>query len=99
MKDKNINTLSKIIKSIAHPIRLKILCMLVGEAMTVSKIHENFSSSYANVSQHLHKLLNQGVVTRDKQANYIYYSITDGYVELIRILHKSYCHSSGSRAT
>ncbi len=92
MQDHSVETLAKIIKSISHPIRLKILCLLVDGGQTVGQIHGQLSTSYANVSQHLQRLQGQGLVSTDKQANFVHYSIAASSTkEIIRVLRRLYC--------
>lgn len=92
MQNNTVATLAKIIKTISHPIRLKILCLLVDGDLTVGQIHERLPTSYANVSQHLQRLQNQALVVTDKQANFVYYSIAAPNIrEMIRILRRLYC--------
>lgn len=91
-----VETLAKIMKSFAHPVRLKILCRLVDGPQTVSQIHDQSSTSYANVSQHLQRLQNQGLVVTDKQANFIHYSIAQPSIrEIISTLRRLYCMEAG----
>lgn len=96
MQDNSIATLAKILKSIAHPVRLRILCYLVGGPQTVGQIHEQLSTSYANVSQHLQRLQNQGLVASEKQANFVYYSISQPSIRVIvATLRRLYCAEAG----
>lgn len=95
MIDKTVVTLAKIMKSFGHPIRLKIICLLVDGGQTVGQIHEQLSTSFANVSQHLQRLQNQGLVVADKDANFVFYSIASPKVaEMIRNLRRIYCAPS-----
>ncbi len=92
MQNSTVQMLANIMKSLAHPIRLKILCRLVDGPQTVGQIHEPLSTSYANVSQHLQRLQNQGLVLSDKQANFVYYSIAQPSIrEIIGTLRRLYC--------
>lgn len=96
MQKSTVETLAKIMKSIGHPIRLKILCLLVDGPQTVGQIHEKLSTSYANVSQHLQRLQNQSLVTTDKQANFVHYSIAQSSIrEIIGTLRRLYCAEVG----
>jgi len=99
MQNSTVETLANIMKSLGHPIRLKILCQLVDGALTVGQIHEQSSTSYANVSQHLQRLQHQGLVATDKQANFIYYSIaTPSIKEIISTLRRLYCAEGSDTA-
>ena len=92
MDDQAIASVAETIKSISHPIRLKILCLLLDGEKSVSDIHDHFPSSYANVSQHIQKLLNQGLLKATKKANFIYYAIADERTrEMMALLQRLYC--------
>ncbi|MDA8417454.1 MAG: metalloregulator ArsR/SmtB family transcription factor [Desulfobacteraceae bacterium] len=96
MQPATIANLAKIIKSIGNPIRLKILCLLADEGLSVSQIHERLATSYANVSQHLQRLQHQGLVVTEKKANFVHYSIAaPGLRELILVLRRLYCAEIG----
>ena len=53
MKKTQIAALASLLKSIAHPFRLEILCLLQDREMTVGEISKVLQTSDANVSQHL----------------------------------------------
>jgi DNA-binding transcriptional ArsR family regulator len=93
MKQEYIDTLSSLLKSISHPIRLKILCLLQdrGET-TVNDIQAAVKTSTANISQHLTILRNQGIVGIRREANYIYNRIIDErVVEIIEVMQRLFC--------
>ena len=92
MKEKYVDNLSSLLKSISHPTRLKILCLLQDGEMAVGEIREALQTTNANVSQHLTILRNQGIVGSRKEANFIYNRIVDErVVTLIGFLEKQYC--------
>ncbi len=94
MQDSNINQIAIKVKSIAHPVRLKILCLLLDGEKSVGEIHKYFTSTYANISQHLQKLHNINLLSSEKRANFIFYSITDPKIhEIIKVLKKLYCQN------
>jgi DNA-binding transcriptional ArsR family regulator len=91
LKDEYVRDISKLMKSISHPIRFKILCLLQDEEVSVGDLVARLESSNSNISQHLNILRNQGVIDYRKDANYIYNRITDWRViELIRKVHQLY---------
>jgi ArsR family transcriptional regulator len=91
LKDEYVRDISKLMKSISHPIRFKILCLLQDEEVSVGDLVAKLESSNSNISQHLNILRNQGVIDYRKDANYIYNRITDWRViELIRKMHQLY---------
>lgn len=92
MNDKNIIEMAKMLKTMAHPIRLKILCLLQDGEMTVGEIHRQVQTTNANVSQHLNILRNQGIIDYRKDANFIRNQISEGrVVELIKTMHELFC--------
>jgi len=92
LENDQIASIAGMLKTMAHPIRLKILCLLQDREMTVGDIREEVKTTNANVSQHLSILRNQGIIDYRKDANFIYNRINDTRVlELMQIMHKLYC--------
>jgi DNA-binding transcriptional ArsR family regulator len=92
MKDEQIDVISKLLKSMSHPIRLKILCLLQDKEMSVGDIREQVKTTNANVSQHLNILRSQGIIDFRKDANFIYNRITDQRIlELIQKMQQLFC--------
>ncbi len=91
--DEQVNQTSEILKSIAHPIRLKILCFLMDGERTVGEIEREFGSSISNISQHLTVLRKIQMVNRRKEANFMFYSVRDPKIaELLGTLKRLYCN-------
>jgi DNA-binding transcriptional ArsR family regulator len=92
MKDEQIDALSKILKSMSHPIRLKILCLLQDQELSVGDIRNQVETTNANISQHLNILRAQGIIDFRKEANYIYNRITDKRIlDMITKMQKLFC--------
>lgn len=92
MKDEQIDAVAKILKSMSHPIRLKILCLLQDSELSVGDIRNEVETTNANVSQHLNILRNQGIIDFRKDANFIYNRISDKRIlELIMKMQKLFC--------
>jgi ArsR family transcriptional regulator len=90
--DNQVDDLALLLKSISHPIRLKILCLLQEKELTVSEIREEVATSGANISQHLNIMRNQGIIASRKEANFIYNSITDErIIELMKTMKQLFC--------
>ena len=75
--DCQVDTATEILKSVAHPIRLKILCLLLEEEKNVGEIEQKFGSTISNISQHLTVLRKADIIIRRKDANFMYYSLKD----------------------
>ena len=81
--EEQVNSTSEILKSISHPIRLKILCFLTDGEKTVGEIEKEFGSSISNISQHLTVLRKMDIIKRRKEANFMYYSVKEQKVVLL----------------
>ena len=92
MLEEKIEEVSALLKSIAHPLRLKILCLHQDRELTVGEIREVVETTNANVSQHLTIMRNQGIIVARKEANFIYNRIADErVVELINTMQDLFC--------
>lgn len=93
MGNGDITFMAELLKSIAHPIRLQILCLLEEREMTVGELRSAVQTTNANVSQHLSIMRRQGFIDFRKDANFIYNRIVDARMtELIRNLRALYCN-------
>ncbi|MEE4166094.1 MAG: metalloregulator ArsR/SmtB family transcription factor [Desulfocapsaceae bacterium] len=92
IKDEQIEAIAKLLKSMSHPIRLKILCLLQEKEMSVGDIRDQVETTNANVSQHLNILRSHGIIDFRKDANFIYNRITDQRIlELIQKMRHLFC--------
>jgi ArsR family transcriptional regulator len=92
MKKEQIVDLATLLKSISHPFRLQILCLLQDHEMTVGEISKAIKTTDANISQHLSILRNQGIIGSRKEANFIYNRIIDDRVtRLIETMQGLFC--------
>lgn len=93
-KDEDILQASLAIKSIAHPLRLKILCVLGSEEVSVQDIVDDVGTSQSNISQHLAILRDKGVLCTRKDANRVYYRISDQRtLKLVELMRDVFCSS------
>ncbi len=92
MEDDHIKNIAALLKTMSHPIRLKILCLLQEQELAVGDIREEVQTTNANVSQHLSILRNQGIISSRKDANFIYNKIEDKRVlDLIAKMRDLFC--------
>ncbi|OQX14974.1 MAG: transcriptional regulator [Desulfobulbaceae bacterium A2] len=97
MQDRHIEEIAQLLKSIAHPLRLKILCLLQEKELSVGALRDQVHSSNANVSQHLAIMRRQGIITCRRDANFIHNRIADPRVtELIKTMQHLFCHDEGA---
>ena len=87
-----VEDLAGLLKSMSHPIRLKILCLLQDQELSVSEIRDSVETTGANITQHLNILRNQNIITFRKDANFIYNRISDErIITLIQNMHQIFC--------
>ncbi len=92
MEKQDISTIATLLKSMAHPIRLEILCLLREGELTVADLQASVKTTDGNLSQHLAVLRNQGIVTSRREANYLYNKISDPRIlALMKSLQALYC--------
>lgn len=91
-KDEHILQASLAMKAIAHPLRLKILCVLADGELSVQEIVESVGTSQSNISQHLAILRDKDVLTTRKDANRVYYRIGDPRtLKLVGMMRDVFC--------
>jgi len=80
------------LKVIAHPMRLKILCHLSTQELSVQEIVIKAGSSQSNISQHLGQMRKMGILLSHRDANRVYYRIGDPQLlTIIEQLRELYC--------
>lgn len=67
--------MNAVFKALNDPTRRQILELLKGKDLTAGEIAENFNMSWPSISHHLDLLKQAGLVTAQKQGQYIYYSL------------------------
>ena len=91
-REEDIQQAAQAIKAIAHPLRLKILCVLGDQEISVQDIVEQVGTSQSNISQHLAILRDKGVLATRKDANRVYYRIGDlRTLKLIGMMRDVFC--------
>jgi ArsR family transcriptional regulator len=91
-KEEHIEQASRALKAMSHPLRLKILCMLGDQEVSVQDIVECVGTSQSNISQHLAILREKGVLRTRKDANRVYYRVGDGRtLTLIGMMREVFC--------
>jgi len=91
-RDEDIRQAALAVKAIAHPLRLKILCILGDQEVSVQDIVEQVGTSQSNISQHLSILRDKGVLATRKDANRVYYRIGDlRTLKLVGMMRDVFC--------
>jgi ArsR family transcriptional regulator len=88
----DIEIASRSLKAMSHPLRLKILCTLGSQEVSVQKIVDNVGTSQSNISQHLAILRDKGILASRKDANRVYYRVGDARtLRLISMMQEVFC--------
>ena len=91
-QERDIETASRSLKAMSHPLRLMILCKLGEEEFSVQDIVDNVGTSQSNISQHLAILRDKGILSARKDANKVFYKVSDfKTLKLIDMMREVFC--------
>ena len=91
-KSENIREASEAMQAMAHPLRLKILCLVGNQELSVLEIVDAVGTTQSNVSQHLAILRDHGILQARKYANKVYYRIEDPRIlKMISLTREFFC--------
>lgn len=68
-------------KALSDPTRRAILNLLKEGSQTAGDIATNFDMTGATISHHLNTLKKAGLITEDRQKNFIYYTLNASVLE------------------
>lgn len=82
--------LSRILKALADPVRLRLVSLVVshegGEACAMCDLTEGFDLSQPTLSHHLKVLHDTGVLDREKRGVWVYYRVRPETMDVLRAL-------------
>ena len=91
-QQKDVETASRSLKAMSHPLRLMILCKLGEGEFSVQDIVDNVGTSQSNISQHLAILREKGILSARKSANKVFYKVSDvKTLKLIEMMREVFC--------
>ena len=99
---KHSSSAAQLMRSLANPHRLMLLCVLAEGELSVSELNRRVTLSQSALSQHLAVLRNEQLVSTRREAQTIYYSVVDGLaLKIVRLLHDEFCsaHKSARRTS
>ncbi len=89
---KNAAQAANLLKAIAHPERLMILCQLVNGEYSAGDLAKASALSQSAFSQHLAVLRQHRFVNTRKEAQVVYYRLQDpAVIKILNVLHGIYC--------
>ena len=91
-RGEDIREASEALKAMAHPLRLKILCLVGQDELMVQEIVEAVGTSQSNISQHLAVMRERGLLASRKEANKVFYRIDDPRIlKMISLMRDIFC--------
>lgn len=91
-KSENIEQAAVAMQAMAHPLRIKILCLLSSGEQIVQDITDAVGTSQSNISQHLGILKASGLINSRKEATRTYYRIEDPRIlKMITLTRDIFC--------
>jgi DNA-binding transcriptional ArsR family regulator len=92
--DEKIVEASRLLRGVAHELRLSILCHLGEEPLTVSQLMALTGASQSNLSQHLAKMRMMGLLRCERKSQQVLYQLADpAFAQIIEALKRIYCAS------
>ncbi|KJY83958.1 ArsR family transcriptional regulator [Vibrio galatheae] len=89
---KNAVAAADLLKVMAHPERLMVLCQLTEGEVGVSALQSSSVLSQSAFSQHLTVLRKHGLIKSRKESQQVFYSLDDArVVQLIHNLQSTFC--------
>ncbi|MDH5527875.1 MAG: metalloregulator ArsR/SmtB family transcription factor [Nitrospirota bacterium] len=96
VSDEKLERGARCIKTLAHPLRLKIIAVMGDGEMAVGEIVECAGTSQSNVSQHLNQLRDKGVLAARRDGNQVFYRVRDPKLfDLLGMVRDMFCDPQG----
>jgi DNA-binding transcriptional ArsR family regulator len=90
--ESKIDQAAALLKAMANPQRLRVLCLLSEHELSVGEINAQVDLSQSALSQHLAVLRALQLVCTRRESQTVYYAVAAGPVsQLIGTLHDIYC--------
>ena len=91
-RSENIEEASEAMQAMAHPLRLKILCLVGTNELNVQEIVDAVGTSQSNISQHLGILRDRGILLSRKEAYKVFYRVEDPRIlKMISLTRDIFC--------
>ncbi|EPT1695168.1 ArsR/SmtB family transcription factor [Vibrio cholerae] len=89
---KNAEEVAELLRVMAHPERLMVLCQLTQSEMGVGQLQQGSTLSQSAFSQHLTVLRKHGIIQARKESQQVFYRLADNRITaLIQSLQNVFC--------
>jgi DNA-binding transcriptional ArsR family regulator len=86
---------ARLLRSLANPNRLMLLCALTKGELSVSALNDCVPLSQSALSQHLAVMREEGLVATRRESQTIYYSVVAGpALQVLEVLYTAFCDGS-----
>jgi DNA-binding transcriptional ArsR family regulator len=86
---------ARLLRALANPHRLQVLCVLGAEELSVGEINERIPLSRSALSQHLKVLREDGLVSNRRESQTVHYRVAPGpAMDVIQVLHRHFCSAA-----
>jgi DNA-binding transcriptional ArsR family regulator len=83
---------SAVLKSLSHPVRLKVLCRVLDGESSVNELTEFCGIAQSAMSQFLIRMRGEGLLESRKEGTHVFYRIADSRTKkLLRSIKEIYC--------
>lgn len=84
--------IARILKILSHPLRLRILALLLEEELTVGELAKRCECSQSLISQFLARMRIENLLKATKDRRYVHYEIHDARLKaLMKTIARLYC--------
>lgn len=80
--------MDKLFKTLGDENRLRIVNLLMHHKLCVCELEVILQTTQSNVSRHLSRLRNEGIIIYEKKAQWIYYSFSQSFEEKHGLLYQ-----------
>ena len=89
---KKCDDVSGLLKSLSHPVRLRILCSLLEKEKTVNELTDFCDISQSSMSQFLARMKDEGLLESRREHRFVFYSVKDPKLaQLLESIRTIYC--------
>lgn len=90
----NVQAATELLKTLANPGRLMVLCHIVKQKRTVNELEKLVGLGQSALSQHLSRLRHEGIVEHRRKGQSVFYALKDERARrVIEELYDIYCET------
>jgi len=88
LTDQELDRVAQQFRLLGESMRLRILQVICRKPLTVNEIVEATGANQSNISKHLSLLASAGIITRQKEGQFVFYCLSDPMtLKLCELVH------------